>query len=278
MNFMIYRHGHARVLGRAASPSCSAAWARSARWAATPGLNHELDDHALRQGVRPARRKGFFAQGAGYDAAVFALFLFQMVFMDTTATIPTGADGRALEVLSVHDLRLLHRRRSSTRSSATGSGAAAGSPSSAPTSASATATWTSPAPSVVHMHRRRGRARRRHGARAAHRQVRQGRHADRRSPATTSRWPCSARSSSPSAGSASTPAPRLAGTDLRIAVVAANTMLAGAAGASAAMLWMWMAAREARPSHDVQRHAGRPRGHHRALRLRQRRRRRHHRR
>ena len=34
--------------------------------------------------------KGFFLQGAGYDTAAFALFLFQMVFMDTTATIPTG--------------------------------------------------------------------------------------------------------------------------------------------------------------------------------------------
>jgi Amt family ammonium transporter len=35
--------------------------------------------------------KGFLLQGAGYDCAAFALFLFQMVFMDTTATIPTGA-------------------------------------------------------------------------------------------------------------------------------------------------------------------------------------------
>ncbi len=34
--------------------------------------------------------KGFMLQGAGYDSAAFALFLFQMVFMDTTATIPTG--------------------------------------------------------------------------------------------------------------------------------------------------------------------------------------------
>jgi Amt family ammonium transporter len=34
---------------------------------------------------------GFLLQGAGYDTAVFTLFLFQMVFMDTTATIPTGA-------------------------------------------------------------------------------------------------------------------------------------------------------------------------------------------
>ncbi len=35
--------------------------------------------------------KGFFLSGASYDVAVFALFLFQMVFMDTAATIPTGA-------------------------------------------------------------------------------------------------------------------------------------------------------------------------------------------
>jgi len=35
--------------------------------------------------------RGFFLSGVAYDTAVFALFLFQMVFMDTTATIPTGA-------------------------------------------------------------------------------------------------------------------------------------------------------------------------------------------
>jgi Amt family ammonium transporter len=34
---------------------------------------------------------GFFLSGVSYDAAIFALFLFQMVFMDTAATIPTGA-------------------------------------------------------------------------------------------------------------------------------------------------------------------------------------------
>jgi ammonium transporter, Amt family len=35
--------------------------------------------------------KGFFLSGATYDVAIFGLFLFQMVFMDTAATIPTGA-------------------------------------------------------------------------------------------------------------------------------------------------------------------------------------------
>ena len=34
---------------------------------------------------------GFFLSGNTYDVGIFCLFLFQMVFMDTTATIPTGA-------------------------------------------------------------------------------------------------------------------------------------------------------------------------------------------
>src|SRR5467141_1706948 len=34
---------------------------------------------------------GFFLTGVAYNASVFAYFLFQMVFMDTAATIPTGA-------------------------------------------------------------------------------------------------------------------------------------------------------------------------------------------
>ena len=35
--------------------------------------------------------QGFFLTGVAYTAPVFGYFLFQMVFMDTTATIPTGA-------------------------------------------------------------------------------------------------------------------------------------------------------------------------------------------
>ena len=35
--------------------------------------------------------KGFFLSGQAYDASIFTMFLFQMVFMDTTATIPTGS-------------------------------------------------------------------------------------------------------------------------------------------------------------------------------------------
>ncbi|HVZ25689.1 MAG TPA: hypothetical protein VG842_06535, partial [Sediminibacterium sp.] len=36
-------------------------------------------------------KAGFFLNSKVYDVGVFTLFLFQMVFMDTTATIPTGA-------------------------------------------------------------------------------------------------------------------------------------------------------------------------------------------
>jgi len=55
------------------------------------GLNHEITVHLFGYDWGLLGWKGFLLQGAGYDTAVFTLFLFQMVFMDTTATIPTGA-------------------------------------------------------------------------------------------------------------------------------------------------------------------------------------------
>jgi Amt family ammonium transporter len=55
------------------------------------GLNTELTINLFGKPFGLLGWKGFLLQGAGYDTAAFALFLFQMVFMDTTATIPTGA-------------------------------------------------------------------------------------------------------------------------------------------------------------------------------------------
>jgi Amt family ammonium transporter len=55
------------------------------------GLNTELTINLFGKPFGLLGWKGFMLQGAGYDTAAFALFLFQMVFMDTTATIPTGA-------------------------------------------------------------------------------------------------------------------------------------------------------------------------------------------
>ena len=54
------------------------------------GLNHEITVTIAGHPFGLLGWKGFMLQGAGYDTAAFALFLFQMVFMDTTATIPTG--------------------------------------------------------------------------------------------------------------------------------------------------------------------------------------------
>jgi ammonium transporter, Amt family len=46
--------------------------------------------------------KGFFlTTGGTYDVGVFALFFFQMVFMDTTCTIPTGALAERVKFSSV---------------------------------------------------------------------------------------------------------------------------------------------------------------------------------
>lgn len=54
------------------------------------GLNNEFTVTIAGHPFGLIGLKGFLLQGAGYDTAAFALFLFQMVFMDTTATIPTG--------------------------------------------------------------------------------------------------------------------------------------------------------------------------------------------
>jgi Amt family ammonium transporter len=57
----------------------------------TPGLNHEFTIELFGKTFGLFGLKGFFLSGDTYDVGVFALFLFQMVFMDTAATIPTGA-------------------------------------------------------------------------------------------------------------------------------------------------------------------------------------------
>src|SRR5438477_9144842 len=55
------------------------------------GLSHEVTINLFGKSFGLFGASGFFLTGSSYDVAVFALFLFQMVFMDTTATIPTGA-------------------------------------------------------------------------------------------------------------------------------------------------------------------------------------------
>jgi ammonium transporter, Amt family len=57
----------------------------------TPGLNHEFTVTLFGKTFGLIGLKGFFLSWGAYDVGIFALFLFQMVFMDTAATIPTGA-------------------------------------------------------------------------------------------------------------------------------------------------------------------------------------------
>jgi ammonium transporter, Amt family len=55
-------------------------------------LNGEFSIHLFGKEFGLFGTRGFFlTSGKTYDVACFAIFLFQMVFMDTAATIPTGA-------------------------------------------------------------------------------------------------------------------------------------------------------------------------------------------
>src|SRR5579884_3531041 len=54
-------------------------------------LNQEFSLHIAGKTWGLFGHSGFFLTGVAYAAPVFTYFLFQMVFMDTAATIPTGA-------------------------------------------------------------------------------------------------------------------------------------------------------------------------------------------
>jgi Amt family ammonium transporter len=86
MNFMIY------PLGMLGFYVCGFAFmfggSGSAATMGGPGVMNGMFDIS---GWNIIGTKGFFLQNTFYDTSVFALFFFQMVFMDTTATIPTGA-------------------------------------------------------------------------------------------------------------------------------------------------------------------------------------------
>jgi len=58
---------------------------------ACSSLNHEVTWTLFGKSFGIIGWKGFCLSGDTYDVGLFTLFLFQMVFMDTTATIPTGA-------------------------------------------------------------------------------------------------------------------------------------------------------------------------------------------
>ncbi|MEW6511086.1 MAG: ammonium transporter [Bacteroidota bacterium] len=57
----------------------------------TPGLSGEFAIELFGKTFGLVGTNGFFLNNSVYDVGIYTLFLFQMVFMDTTATIPTGA-------------------------------------------------------------------------------------------------------------------------------------------------------------------------------------------
>jgi ammonium transporter, Amt family len=57
----------------------------------TPGLTSEVTISLFGKSFGLLGFTGFFLNNSVYDVGIYTLFLFQMVFMDTTATIPTGA-------------------------------------------------------------------------------------------------------------------------------------------------------------------------------------------
>ena len=225
-------------------------WAASAPIAALGGdapAEQGVRLHAVRQDLRAVRAaKGFFLSGDAYDVGVFALFLFQMVFMDTTATIPTGAMAERWKWSVVHGLRLLHvdGRLPALRQLGLGRRLAR---------RARRELRPRPRPRRLrrllgrpHGRRRRG-PRRRDRARAAA-SASSTRTASRsRSPGTTSRWRIVGTFILAFGWFGFNPGSTLAGTDLRIAVVAVNTMLAGDRRRITAMLYMWWQVRQARP-------------------------------
>lgn len=57
-----------------------------------PGVtSHEVTVHLFGHDFGLIGSVGYFLSSKVYDVGIFTLFLFQMVFMDTTATIPTGS-------------------------------------------------------------------------------------------------------------------------------------------------------------------------------------------
>jgi ammonium transporter, Amt family len=55
------------------------------------GLNNELSIHIGNVNWGLLGFKGFFFNDGSYDVGIAVMFLFQLVFMDAAATIPTGA-------------------------------------------------------------------------------------------------------------------------------------------------------------------------------------------
>ncbi len=189
--------------------------------------------------------KGFFLTGAVGDVSVMALFFFMMVFMDTTATIPTGAMAErwawknfCLFGLWVALPYCLYANwvwgggwlAQGGINWGLGHGAVDFAGSGVVHSMGGVIALAG----AIIIGPRIGK----YVARASR----------RRCPDTTCRWSCSARSSWPSAGSASIPARRLPAPTCASAYVVVNTMLASIVAALAAMVTLMLKGLKPDPS------------------------------
>src|SRR3954469_13729672 len=91
MNFMVYPLGMVAYWVCGSAIQMGGVGGVAALGGSTAVLNHEFTVTLFGHTMGLFGLKGFFLSGDTYDVGVFTLFLFQMVFMDTTVTIPTGA-------------------------------------------------------------------------------------------------------------------------------------------------------------------------------------------
>jgi Amt family ammonium transporter len=91
MNMMVYAIGMTGYWIMGFALQMGGVGAVSALSGGTANLANEFTLTLFRKEFGLFGTTGFFLSGVSYDAAIFSLFLFQMVFMDTAATIPTGA-------------------------------------------------------------------------------------------------------------------------------------------------------------------------------------------
>ena len=205
--------------------------------------------------------KGWCLHGVE-DVSVLALFFFMMVFMDTTATIPTGVDGRTLGVeellhlwlvgcLALLPLRQLGLGRRLARSSWARTGTLVMGPSILPAPVSsmrwaASSGWPVPSSSD---------------------RVSENMWMASPEPIPGHNIPLAILGTFILAFGwfGFNPGSTLSGTDLRISAVVVNTMLASVTGAMATMFYLMVHRQEARSLDDAQRHARRLGGHHRAV-------------
>lgn len=91
MNFLVYAIGMAGFWIAGFAIQMGGVGGAAALGTGAAALNHEFTINLFGKPFGLFGFEGFFLNGSAYDVGVFALFLFQMVFMDTAATIPTGS-------------------------------------------------------------------------------------------------------------------------------------------------------------------------------------------